>query len=369
MGKRTLFIGISLSLLLCACTPDNAVVSTSDSTTTTVRKTTIVHVEMITTSTMTAADKTATTSSGTISTSGGTTKTATASTAVKTKITTTVPTKPTSTNIPYVRKEARLFQKKWSSFSSEEQAFLEACGLTEEVLNIDRSTMVHAARETLEYQQSFPQFLIPPQFEFYYKGTDRYMFLHDAKNDFLTGYQTKSNRSFDQESCKTEEELLAIAKRIAGMMVDTEFYEAPKVKRMDYSSYCLYYYEFKRQKVQGYTTLDGVVIALNSNGTVASINISKLGLLDNVIVPPIDKQWILEECTKILKKRYEGLSSCAIETMTLDIHNGEAPGWYLKQPEIEKGSLCLLCECKLNFVDDAAQKHYDELEVAVVVLE
>lgn len=258
--------------------------------------------------------------------------TSTTSTSLTTNVTETTTTsstktkKPETTTKPVIGEPVTVLPKKFSDHDAKTKDFLVSCGLTEELLDVDKQKLTCTEKGD-KYS---------PLYETYEGGGVQYTF-YDI-NGLLTVFTRKELPPMGAE--KSEAAILAIARQLAGLYIPVSEY------REKVSVYEDEYIVSYRWVVGEYETFRGVTITIRKDGVVRRIQVQKLDVLQDVSIPQIDEDALYRECDTVLKKTYQGdYVSFEIRDKLLDVKDGQLLAYYQWQPEIKNGEVVLLCNC------------------------
>ncbi len=251
--------------------------------------------------------------------------TSTASTSLTTSPTTTQTQKPQTTTKPVIGDIGTVLPKKFSDYDSKTKDFLVSCGLTQELLDVDKQKLTCTEKGT-QYA---------PLNETYEGGGVRYTFY--GANGPLTAF-TRELPPMGAE--KSEASILAIARQLAGLYIPVSEY------REEVSLYGDEYTVSYKWYVGEYETSRHVTIDIRKDGVVQTIYVTNLDILQDVSIPQIDEDALYRECDNVLKKTYQGdYVSFEILDKVLDVKDERSLLRYQWQPEIKNGEVVLLCNC------------------------
>ncbi len=280
----------------------------------------------ITSVTTTHTSTESTTSSTSFSEQTTTTQpTSTTSTSLTTSATTTQTQKPQTTTKPVIGDIGTVLPKKFSDYDSKTKDFLVSCGLTEELLDVDKQKLT-CTEKGKQYA---------PLEETYEREGVQYTF--DGANGPLTAF-TRELPPMGAE--KNEAAILQIARQLAGLYIPVSEY------REEVSLYGDEYTVSYKWYVGEYETSRHVIIGIRKDGVVSVIFVNKLDILQDMSAPKIDEEALHRECDNILKKTYQGdYVSFEILDKILDVKDERSLVRYQWQPEIKNGEVVLLCNC------------------------
>ncbi len=255
--------------------------------------------------------------------------TSTTSTSLTTSPTTTQTQKPQTTTKPVIGDIGTVLPKKFSDYDSKTKDFLVSCGLTKELLDVDKQKLTCTEKGSQH----------EPFSETYERGGVQYTF--DGPNGPLTAFIRYEPIPVAMGKEKSEAEILAIARQLAGLYIPvSEYRESVSLYGDDYTvSYCWCVGEYETSRF--------VTIDIRKDGVVEVIFVDRLDILQEMSAPKIDEEALYRECDNVLKKSYYEKNYVSFEILdkVLDVKDERYLVRYQWQPEIKNGEVVLLCNC------------------------
>ena len=262
--------------------------------------------------------------------------TSTTSTSLTTSVTEKTPTtsstktkKPETTTKPVIGDIGTVLPKKFSDYDSKTKDLLVSCGLTEELLDVDKQKLTCTEKGS-QYE---------PFSETYEGEHAKYTF--DGPNGPLTAFIRHEPLPEAMGEEKSEAAILEIAQQLAGLYIPvSEYRESVLLYGDEYTvSYKWYVGEYETSRF--------VTICIRKDGVVQVIFVDRLDILQDMAVPKIDEEALHRECDNVLKKSYYEKNYVSFEILdkVLDVKDERYLVRYQWQPEIKNGEVVLLCNC------------------------